>query len=432
MTKQVLATFLFALAAGCDPLVGESESSLVEPPDMIGGPIWSTPTIPVCHEEVTPDDADARAWIQDAVESRWERVSAVDFVGWGPCVGADPGIHVSNKGATGVVQYGADLDGIIGGLSIFIGEPRLGTRDEIQIRSDAIRMFGHALGFRGPSAKENAPDGSIVLPDPIPTTFLDGPSWPAELSVGAVRAVQAYYGAAPGTVTLGPAGECLTAAVPDVRIAVARCDESPEQQFPHIEVWAPPRTHRPFRSMTNMCLEQDTTARFKVCAEEPSLWRPGVNQRNRGGTGLLETAGEYYATYGQGTTLALWKEQGRSFTFDFESWFGFSIFDSDLGRCLVPASDVVGAEVVLRDACDADDAFTKWIWRPGGALVHSLTGLCLMPATPFTRSNGLITATCTGGTAQRWSLLSNFVDEHNDHWLEFMSTGDHPVWHYYP
>src|SRR5688572_29608735 len=56
--------------------------------------VWPTTTIPVCWVNGSPELAAQMEWSRAAVASTWEAVSAVRFVGWGPCEGNGPGVRI--------------------------------------------------------------------------------------------------------------------------------------------------------------------------------------------------------------------------------------------------------------------------------------------------------------------------------------------------
>jgi hypothetical protein len=222
--------------------------------------IWRQTTIPVCWEHDDPVNDHvlrARGLVRDAVEQTWERVSDVDFVGWGTCpdtAGYVPGIHIGVADNEPISNLGTHLDGEWRGMSLNFTfqnyKPVCASPDRFDgcVRRIAIEQFGHALGLANEASN---PDSLCDVPDPRPTgTDSLGPYDPdsvmnpcnealytngSPLSPGDIRAVQVLYGAPRGSIT-GRGGRCLgvddVAETPDGTAVRARaCNDDLRQRW---------------------------------------------------------------------------------------------------------------------------------------------------------------------------------------------------------
>lgn len=146
------------------PLTGASASSF-----------WPGTSIPVCWDTWNPDDNQARQWVQSAIETTWQRHSAVRFFGWGQCQGfsqVNDAIRIRVADVNPASQIGTGLRGVSGGMVLnftyamwtgardgeeycanggrvpvgFIGSGA-STHREYCTKIIAVHEFGHALGF---------------------------------------------------------------------------------------------------------------------------------------------------------------------------------------------------------------------------------------------------------------------------------------------
>ncbi len=137
--------------------------------------IWSDPVIPVCWENPTDEDAQARQWVQDGLANTWERVSMVRFVGWPTCAPAAIGVRVRIiSGGSLTEGLGTEIDArnrpcslrSDGGPCRVLLNLRPATWPagycaagaEICIKSVAVHEFGHVLAFAHEQNRPDTPD----------------------------------------------------------------------------------------------------------------------------------------------------------------------------------------------------------------------------------------------------------------------------------
>src|SRR5690606_26212076 len=119
--------------------------------------LWPQDTpIPVCWENPTAADGQARGWVRDAVARTWEKASNLEFTGWGACTPTSRGIRIliaDSPRAPHTDGLGKDLDGLPAGMTLNFTFQKWKTNEcspedqrERCIRNTAVHEFGHALG----------------------------------------------------------------------------------------------------------------------------------------------------------------------------------------------------------------------------------------------------------------------------------------------
>lgn len=115
---------------------------------------WQRSDIPVCWESFTPEDADKRLLVRDAVANAWETVSGARFTGWGQCRPADEAVRIGigkgewpraivGKGALGF-RTSVWLNFNMAQHPGFTGCRLIETRC---LQFTAVHEFGHVLGL---------------------------------------------------------------------------------------------------------------------------------------------------------------------------------------------------------------------------------------------------------------------------------------------
>ncbi len=226
------------LAAACvseyDEATGDSTSRQLANPDYL----WTSLVVPVCW--TNPEDSEAMAWVQSAVESTWAAKSKVQFR-WGPCPTADQSavrirIEDSDKAPWSYFGTNVGTNAVTMSLNFSFNKIFTFCKDgrEACIRNSAIHEFGHVLGFdheqnRGDLADvagackrdvKGAQPGFVSIgaydPDSVMNycaAIATDSLRVASLSQGDIEALQKYYGARSGPA---PVSASLPKSKPDV------------------------------------------------------------------------------------------------------------------------------------------------------------------------------------------------------------------------
>jgi len=144
------------------------------------GGVWYTPELSVCWESMEPEFAEARLWTELAVTQTWEKVSDVDFQGWGACDEEEDSypnvrIRVHDTGPK-VEEIGRQLDGMPDGVILNFTFENWGQgcadHKEYCIKALAVHEFGHVLGLAHEHNREDRTACEAEPQGPMPAYIL--------------------------------------------------------------------------------------------------------------------------------------------------------------------------------------------------------------------------------------------------------------------
>jgi len=162
---------------------------------------WKTTQIPVCWDEDPADAEEARLRevVRSAVESSWQRYSALKFHGWSKCATRrELGIHILVRDTmprtNGVGSYiNGRYGAVVLNFSLSQWRPACQSQDSSDdcIRYLAVHEFGHALGFVHENIRDDAPaecraevgthgargDWKVTTYDPFSIMNYCSPTW---------------------------------------------------------------------------------------------------------------------------------------------------------------------------------------------------------------------------------------------------------------
>jgi len=126
--------------------------------------LWQTEVISVCWENPDAANAQARLWVEAAIEATWDKASQIQSTGWSACRPDFGGLRILVVDAADAPHavVGRDAAGARPGMWLNFTFANWGgayCQDRLRacIESIAVHEFGHTLGFAHESLRDDAP-----------------------------------------------------------------------------------------------------------------------------------------------------------------------------------------------------------------------------------------------------------------------------------
>jgi hypothetical protein len=129
---------------------------------------WENRRIHVCWENAAPEHAAATALVRQSVEQTWQKESALQFFGWDACPARSAGIRIRiEDSGPHTLGLGKALARVSRGMTLNFTfqnwSPSCAAEREYCIKSIAVHVFGHAIGFAQEQNRPNAPGECRLL-----------------------------------------------------------------------------------------------------------------------------------------------------------------------------------------------------------------------------------------------------------------------------